>query len=265
MPIIFDGRPCLLGQFVDVSERKKALEALRESEERFAKAFQLSPISIAISSINDGKYLDVNNEFLALTGYGRDEVVGRTSAELNIWAKDDQDKLVHGELADGGMVHDRQVDIRNREGRVLTVLYSAVTATIHGEPCLIKSVIDITDRMRAEEAMRESEEKFAKAFMNAPVLMSIVNPEDETFIDVNDQFVIKSGFSREELIGRSSREVGWVRTEDREVLRERATRESIISGVALTVYPRKGGPRDIIYYGENISIKGKTQDPFYRP
>jgi len=255
----YDGRPCLLGQFIDVTERKKAEDALRESEERFSKAFHLSPISMAISSDLDGIYIDVNDEFLALTGYGRDEVLGRTPEDLDLWVDKDQDMLLRGELSAGGTVHDRQVEIRTKDGRILTVLYSAVAATIHGMPCMIKSAIDISDRVKAEAALRESEEKFAKAFMNAPVLMSITDPENERFIDVNDQFVAKSGFGRDQLIGRSSRDIGWVTAEDRERLREMARRDGAIRGVSLRVYPKAGGPRDIMYYGDSITIGGTTR------
>ncbi len=259
VPVVFDGRPCLLGQFMDVSERKQAVEAIRESEERFAKAFHLSPISIAISSARNGEYIDVNNEFLALTGYSRDEVIGRTSEELNIWLNTEQNRLVHDELAAGRLVHDRQVEFRTKEGRILSVLYSAVAATIHGMPCLIKSVINITDRMESEAALRESEEKFAKAFINAPVLMSISDIENGTMIDVNERFLEQSGFTREEALGRSTIDLGWVRAADRDRYREKVKRDGIASGMELTVYPKGGGSRQVIYSGESIIIGGETR------
>ncbi len=255
-PIIFDGRSCLMGQFMDMSMRKIAIEELRESEERFAKAFQFSPISIAISSILDGKYLDVNNEFLALTGYSRDEVIGHTSSDLNVWVDEEQERLIHGEITGGRMVHDCLVDIRQKNGRILTVLYSAVEVTLHGVPCLIKSVIDISERRKVEVALRESEEKFERAFMNAPILMSITSIEDGTILDVNNQFVIQSGFSRDELIGRSTLDIGWVRPGDREDFRDKVRQDGIASGIDLTVYPKEGGPRKVIYSGDSITIGG---------
>jgi len=258
-PINFDGRPCLLGQFVDVTERKLAEEALRESEELFAKAFHLSPISIAISSALDGKYIDVNNEFLALTGYGREEVIGRTSDDLDLWVRKDHFKLIQGELFSGVNIHDRQVEIRHREGNVLTVLYSAVTAAIHGVPCIITSVIDITDRVKAEVSLRESEEKFARAFMNAPVLMSITGIDDGAILEVNDQFIRQSGFTREELIGKSIADIGFVSPGDRGRYLDRIRQDDIAAGVELTVHPKRGGSRKVVYSGNSISIGGKKR------
>lgn len=259
VPIVFDGRPCLLEQFLDVTERKKAEEALRESEERFSKAFSLSPISMAITSDLDGKYIDVNNEFLALTGYGRDDVIGRTSSDLDLWVDKEQEGLLHGEISAGGTVHDRQVEIRTRDGRILTVLYSAVVATIHGAPCIIKSAIDITGRVKAEASLRESEEKFARAFMNAPVLMSITGIEDGAIIEVNDQFIRQSGFSREELIGKSVAGIGFVRPDDRAGYLDRVRRNGVASSVELTVHPKGGGQRHVIYSGDSITLGGKKR------
>ncbi|MBP7736111.1 MAG: PAS domain S-box protein [Spirochaetes bacterium] len=390
MPIIIDDLKCLLGQFIDVTERKRGEEALRESEERFSKIFHLSPMSIALSGAHDGRYIDVNDEFLALTGYAREEVIGRSSDDLGLWIESGQERRIHEEINRGATVHDCQIEIRNKGGAILTVLYSAVPVTIRGMPCIIKSAIDITDRRRAEEALRESEEryrritesitdyiftvaieggrpvgtvhgsaclavtgytarelnddpylwinmvhaddrqavreqvedllkenrpwpiehriyrkdgavrwvrntpvpyhdaagrlyaydgiivditerreavealreseeKFAKAFMNAPVLMSITSVEDGTIIDVNSQFVEQSGFTREELIGRKTLDTGYVRLEDREHYTEIVRKYGIASGVDLTVYPREGGPRQVIFCGDHITIGGKKR------
>ncbi|HEY3381150.1 MAG TPA: PAS domain S-box protein [Vicinamibacterales bacterium] len=157
-----DGRPiAVLAYATDVTERKAADEAVRLSEEKFAKAFHATPDAININRLSDGLFVDINPGFQALTGYARDEVIGRTSADVNIWADPaDRDRLV-AHLARDGQMNDLKAPFRLRSGTVRVGIMSARVITLDGEPHIISVTRDIHDREQAEETLRQQVEELA--------------------------------------------------------------------------------------------------------
>lgn len=138
-------------------ERARAKRSLRESEERFAKAFAASPHLISISMLADGRYLDVNEAVLRSTGYTREEMIGRTSAELDIFPyPEGRDRLVQALQEGGGSVRNLQLDLRGKDGALQTVLLSAEIVTIGGERCILTTSNDITERKQVEDALEET-------------------------------------------------------------------------------------------------------------
>jgi len=139
----------------DITRRKLAEESLRHSEEKFSKAFHLSPESVAIATVREGRYVDVNEAFLRLTGYARDEVIGLTSRELDLWVDRSDCAQVMEILSQGGLVTDREVKFRNRSGQIRTVLFSAESIQHEGDLCMISVARDISERKHAEEGLHE--------------------------------------------------------------------------------------------------------------
>jgi PAS domain S-box-containing protein len=151
------GERVLLSIIRDISDRKRAEDALRQSQELFAKAFSASPHLITISSLADGRYLMVNNAVLRATGYGRDEMVGRTSTELQIFAEAaGRDVLVQALRRGDGSVRDLELHLRGKHGQIQTVLLSSEVITVDGQPCILTSANDITARRRAEETLQQA-------------------------------------------------------------------------------------------------------------
>ena len=138
----------------DITTRKLAEEALRLSEEKFSKAFRSSPERIAITTLKEGRYIDVNEEFLRFTGFGRQEVIGHTSQELEIWADLRDREEAMKMLREKGEVNNYEARFRNKNGEFRTVLWSAEAIDYGGEPCVIALTRDITERKQAEEALR---------------------------------------------------------------------------------------------------------------
>jgi PAS domain S-box-containing protein len=138
----------------DITERKRVEAALRESEERFATAFRLAPIAMAISSIEHGRAIDVNDALLAQLGYAHEEVVGRTARELGIYADPSDFASVRALLTEHGEVHNREVRLRRKDGGLLTGLLSAAPIELGGEKHLLTTMADITERKRAEDHVR---------------------------------------------------------------------------------------------------------------
>ena len=118
---------------------------------------------------------------------------------------------------------------------------------------------EIAERITAQAAIVESEEKFAKTFRNAPLLMAITAMEDGTFLDVNNKFLELSGYRREEVIGRRSVDLGWIRGPERARIARELQLQGRVSGMDLKVYPRDGRELTTVYFGELFPIAGTAR------
>jgi diguanylate cyclase (GGDEF)-like protein/PAS domain S-box-containing protein len=149
-----DGRALrMAGMVLDVTERKNAEYRLRQSEERFEKVFRASPGAIAIARLSDGRYFDVNEAWVEIFGYSRDEVIGRSSLDLGIWVDPPERSRFAEEIRRGGALRDFEVRFRKKSGATIHALASAEVIDIGGEPHVIVPILDITDRKRAEELL----------------------------------------------------------------------------------------------------------------
>ena len=140
----------------DITDRVTAEYALRESEEKFAKAFHGVTVAMALSRMDDGRFIDVNERWLRLHGLCREEVIGHTSRELDIWVVPEQRQDMTKELEANGFFHDREFEFRRKGWEVWTALMSAQVITLRGEKAILVSLLDITDRKRMEEELRRS-------------------------------------------------------------------------------------------------------------
>lgn len=148
-----DGR--LQGILRDVTERKRSEEALRRSEERFAKAFHASPTPMSISDLYTGLYLDVNQDFASMLGYSIKEMLGRTSAELGNWANlEDRDRLGRL-LQEAGSFRDVEVMLKTKQGTSRLAQCSSEIVELGGQKCVLTSFIDITERSAFERQLEE--------------------------------------------------------------------------------------------------------------
>ncbi len=144
-----------LGRFADEVERQKTREQLVESEERYRKAFQTSPDSVNINRLSDGLYLDVNTGFERITGWKRDEVMGKTSAQISIWHDlKDRDRLV-AVLKDDGRCLNLEAQFVKKDGTVIHGLMSAVVVRFKDEDCILSISRDITDKKLADARMQQ--------------------------------------------------------------------------------------------------------------
>lgn len=153
----------MLGALVDITERKRVEEALSKSEERFSRAFRESPVALTLTGTRDDRYIDVNETFEQSTGWRRDEVIGRTPFDLNIWAdRNEREILVARALANHGL-REIEVHYRCKDGQQRTGLGSVELIEIEGEPCLLSALVDITDRKQIDEELRRKEAELAEA------------------------------------------------------------------------------------------------------
>ncbi len=138
-------------------ERKRAEDALRQSEERFSTAFRASPVGIAITTLSEGRFLDANDAMLTMLGYGRDDLLGRTGAELGIWSDPADETRLRDEIRSGRNVRDLELLLRGKRGDLRCVLTSAEPIALAGERHLLLLLHDITQRKRLEDQFRQAQ------------------------------------------------------------------------------------------------------------
>ena len=128
-------------------------------EDRFSKVFRSSPVAIILRTLEDGRVIDVNDRYEELMGFGRDELVGHTVYELELWADPDEGQRVVAQLRCHGSLRNVEGRFRHRSGAIRNVLISAELTDIDGEAVVIGMIIDITERKRMEDELRRSHEQ----------------------------------------------------------------------------------------------------------
>jgi PAS domain S-box-containing protein len=186
----------------DITGRKRAEEALRESEEKFAAAFHASPNLIAITRMADGKIVDVNDGYSKMLGYSRDESIGKTTAELSIWADSADRATFVGSLEKFGEISDFETAFRRKDGTVVTVLDSARTIELHGEKCLLSIAHDITARKRMEQLLENNEARLRTLVQTIPDLIWLKDI-DGIYLACNKMFERFFGAREADIVGKT--------------------------------------------------------------
>ncbi len=152
----WNGEPALFGVSKDLS-------ALKRSEEKFSRVFHANPALIAVSTFDEGCFVDVNEAFLTTLGYDRDQVIGRSSAELELFVPPDLRSSIVDIVRREGQARGIEVVVRSAAGRLLDGLFSAERVEILGESHLLTVMIDITERKRAEAELERSNDRLQAA------------------------------------------------------------------------------------------------------
>lgn len=141
-----------------VRESELNLKALAFSEEKFSKAFRSSPLAIALTNLTEGRFLDVNNAFLAMLGLpSRSDIIGKTSMDLGMWTNPAERQLIVSRLQLERHLTDMKRPFRRASGEIGTGLFSVELIELHGEACALIIISDITEREKNEAALRQNE------------------------------------------------------------------------------------------------------------
>jgi len=243
------------GMIQDVSERRKAEEELRQSNEKYTKAFRQTPVMVVIATLEEGRYLEVNEAFERIMGYAKEEAIGKTASELGIWHDlSDRNRIVE-QIRQGGSSACNTLKFRTKDGDLRIGLFSAETIQINGQGCMISMVTDITDNSLAMAALRESEEKYAKAFRQSPFWVLITTLADGRYLEVNEAFLRSMGYTREELLGKTTLQTGlWVDFAKRREVVEEIERNGSVSNKEVEFRGKGGQVRSMLLSSEEITI-----------
>jgi PAS domain S-box-containing protein len=191
-----------VGMAVDITERKQTEEALNHSEQKFSSVFQESPLAIAITSMHDNRYVDINERYERLTGWNHDEVVGRTPLDIGLWVDPARREELMKRLLAEGAVRNIEVRVRTKDGQIRTTLGSTEIIQCNGEPCALSVFEDVSELKQAEEAERISESRFRQFFDTLPEYCFMTSANGD-ILDANPAACKALGYARNELIGRS--------------------------------------------------------------
>ncbi|MBI5954826.1 MAG: PAS domain S-box protein [Chloroflexi bacterium] len=194
-----DGKPLYFMTTVnDITERKQAEESLRESEERFSKAFHSSPVPQAIIAQGTSKVMEINDANCRLFGYSREELVDATTSKLNLWENPADRQSAVEELQKTGRLLPREANVRVRSGMMRTLIAAIEPISWKGIPCFIVSMIDITERKQADMALRENEERWRRAIADSPIPI-MIHDEDDRVLQLSAGWTKFSGYDIDDI------------------------------------------------------------------
>ncbi len=241
--IDFVGVPHALVVGLDVTEQRRL-------EERFQKAFQASPAAMAISSVDEGRYTDVNQAFCKMMGLTREELLGHTPDELGLTTDPQRRAAFYSELRQKGQVVGAPFSMRARSGRVISGLLSAEIIDLAGKPHILFVGLDLTEQQRLEE-------QFRKAFRSNPMAMAISTLSDGRYVDVNDGYLHMLGYTREEVIGHTIFELNvWAEPEKRPELLELLRTQGRVENYEIALRAKSGEAKPGLLSADTMDLGG---------
>ncbi len=240
------------------SEKRQAEEALRESEAKFRAITGGSQIGVCI--VQNGNYIYMNEKAEDITGY--------KYSELSRWEISDFLDIVHPDdrailkkYIEKGMIKGTNIStyrIRSGSGRVKWIDHYSSIINYDGKPAALLVIEDVTARREAEDALHSSEEKLKKTFYSTSVLIFVAGYPEGCLIDVNDTFEEYTGFSREEVMGKTPVELGIFKVEDNKIFLELLKNNGIVNNEPFTIRRKSGESASALFSAQKMSLDGKS-------
>jgi PAS domain S-box-containing protein len=236
---------------IDITSRKLAHEAIRRSEERFAKVFHVSPVAASIARAADGTFIEVNDIYPQNFGWSKEEMLGKTSVDIGLWPSESVRRPWLEELLRKGMVRDYETTWKNKAGEMRSVSISATLIEFGDEPCVLALIHDITE-------LRQSEFRFSQVFSVSPVATSISRLDDGRYLEINDAFLRLFGWTRSETVGRTALELGiWPDRASRQAWTDALREQGSILDFETGMNDRAGARRIVHITAEVIEFSGQ--------
>ncbi|KAB2927792.1 MAG: PAS domain S-box protein [Dechloromonas sp.] len=251
------------GQLVGILGIGRDISPLKDLEERFRVAFDASPASISLTTIEEGIYLDANRRYAEMLGWSATELLGRSSGEFGLWINPEARQQWLDRLLINGSLRDYQTEWRRRDGSPISISLSAEIVSLSNRRCILAFILDISERRQAEQAIFQLQERLAVAFRAAPVAACITRVADGRMIDVNDRLLAEYNWTREELLGKTTLEAGLWDGKDRARMIELLRRDGFVIDFDSTATGRDGRQRQISLSAARIDVDGEPHIVVY--
>jgi PAS domain S-box-containing protein len=247
-----DGRPDSHVLVIeDMTERFTA-------EERFERTFNANPAPAVICRLSDLRYVKVNQGFLEMTGYAREDVIGNTVYEVDVLEGAATKESAVAALRDGRTIPQTEAVLRLPAGGTKFVIVAGQPIEVAEQDCMLFTFMDLEPRKKAEDALRHSEERFARSFRLTPVPTMLSKRDGLRLIDVNDAFVSGLGYAAEEVIGKTSRELPiWASSASRRKLEEAIDSTGSCRNLEVQLKTRQDATIDCLVSIETVIINGE--------
>ncbi|WP_242182455.1 helix-turn-helix transcriptional regulator [Sphingomonas sp. CARO-RG-8B-R24-01] len=230
-----------------------------EAEERFESMFNANPAPAVIVRLADLRYVRVNEGFLDLSGWERDQIVGRSLYDFDILDQAAEKDKAKARLAEADVIPQMEADLPLPNGDTKLVLLAGHPAEMpNNEPCMIFTFADLEPRRRAEMALRQSEERFATAFRFAPVPMLLTSLDGHRILNVNHAFLALTDWGHDSVVGRKPAEIELFESSaTRREIERKVSESGSFRGYELQVKTRTGSLVTCIASAETVSINGQ--------
>ncbi len=230
-----------------------------EAEERFECMFNANPAPALIVRLADLRYVRVNEGFLELSGWSREQIIGRSMYDFDILAQAAEKDKAKARLASGEPISQMEADLPLPGGDTKLVLLAGHPAEMaNNEPCIIFTFADLEPRRRAEMALRQSEERFATAFRFAPVPMLLTSLDGHRILNVNHAFLALTDWGHDSVIGRKPAEIELFESAaTRREIEKKVAESGSFRGYELQVKTRTGALVTCLASAETVTINGQ--------
>lgn len=198
----------------DVTERSRAEAELRESQLKFANAFANNPAAIALTRLEDGLVLEVNDTWVALCEYSREEMIGRSAR--GVWPTPDAAARFVRELREKGVLRGWEHEFRKKSGEIFVAEVSSQVMRMGNEQVVLSTLVDVTARKKAQEAVRESEERFRQVVENIQEVFWMTDPAKSQILYISPAYEKVWGHTRESLYAEPQSWLTSIHPDDRE-------------------------------------------------
>jgi len=236
----------------DVTERVSA-------DDRFERAFAANPAPAVILRLDDSRYVRVNRGFLDMTGFTQEQVIDCPFHELDVLREAEHREAALEAMREHRTIPQQEALLRAEDGADKFVIVAAQPIEMGEAACMLFTFNDIDARRRAEAALRQSEEQFAKAFRLAPMPMLICARAGWRVVAANDAFAALTGYQHAEIQGRSARDIGfWKRSRILEEMRVALDAGREVRNLDMSLTTRDGGVLDVLLSVEPVTIQDEA-------
>jgi PAS domain S-box-containing protein len=214
--LIWNGKPATLLLVSDVTEHRRKEDELEQSHRRFENAFQNSPVAMLLTTLENGTLLEANSVFERMTGFRRDEVIGRSLLDIGIWVSEEERQEFTTAVIAQGRVTDYELVFRRRDGQLRLARVSAQLTTFNQQPSVITAAEDVTEQRLAQAALRASERRYTALFHSAPLGIVIADDAGQ-IVETNAALQVLLNAGERQL--HKTRLDQWVHPDDQDFFR----------------------------------------------